>query len=45
MPFTIGLVISWVKKVVLHMCFSHNYARVKIDSYDSFLLEKKLTLT
>ena len=42
--FTIGLDILKVKKVVLHMSFSHNYPRIKIDSNDSLLLEKRLTL-
>ena len=42
--FTIGLDILKVKKVVLHMFFSHNYQRIKIDSNDSLLLEKRLTL-
>ena len=42
--FTIGLDILKVKKVVLHMSFSHNYQRIKIDSNDSLLLEKRLTL-
>ena len=29
--------------MVLHMFFCHNYARIKIDSYDSLRLEKPLT--
>ena len=29
-----------VKKVVLHLLFSHNYAKIKINSYDSLPPEK-----
>ena len=41
--FTIELDILFAKKVVSHV-FSHNYARIKIDSYDSLFPEKTLTL-
>ena len=44
MPFSIGSDILLVKKVVLHIYFFHNYARIKIDSYVSLPLEKILTL-
>ena len=42
--FKVGLDILKVTKVVLHMFFSHNYTRIRIDSYDSLPLEKTLTL-
>ena len=29
--------------MVLHMCFSHNYARIKAHSCHSLLLEKTMT--
>ena len=32
------------KKKVLHMFVFHNYAKIKIDSYDSLHLEKTLNL-
>ena len=41
--FTIALDILSVKKVVLHIFLSDNYARIRIDSYDSLDLEKTLT--
>ena len=44
MLFTIELDSLQVKEVVLNMFFSHNYAKIKINSYDSFPLEKTLTL-
>ena len=31
------------KKVVITYVISHNYARIKVDSYDSLQLEKTLT--
>ena len=42
MPFTIGLDISQ-KKGIAYL-FSHNYAKIKSDSYDYFPPEKTLTL-
>ena len=42
--FTIELDILLAKKVVLHMLFSHNYAKIKVDSYYSLPLEKPLAL-
>ena len=33
MSFTIGLDTLRAKKVVLHMFFSHNHAKINIDSY------------
>lgn len=42
--FTIGLDILKVKKVLLHV-FSHNYAKLKIDSFDSSPLEKTIDFT
>ena len=44
MPFPIALDMLKVKKLVLHMFFSNNYAKIKIDSYDSLLLKSTLTL-
>ena len=41
MPFTIGLHTLFVKKVVYHV-FSHNYAKSKVDLYDSLPLEKNI---
>ena len=32
------------QKVVSHRFFSHNYTKIKLDSYDFLLLEKTLTL-
>ena len=40
MPFATGI----VKKSGITYVFSHNYAKIKIDSYDSLPLEKALTL-
>ena len=37
-PFTTGLDIS-VKSVIAYV-ISHNYARIKVDSYDSLPVEK-----
>ena len=44
MLFTTELDSLQVKEVVLNMFFSHNYAKIKINSCDSFPLEKTLTL-
>ena len=43
MPLTIGLDILSVKKVILRIFFYH-YAKIKIDSHDSLLPLKTLTL-
>ena len=44
MLFTIELDSLQVKEVVLNMFFSHNSAKIKMNSYDSLPLEKTLTL-
>ena len=44
MPFAIGSGILYVKKSGIKFVFSHNYARIKIVSYDSLPLEKTLIL-
>ena len=41
MSFTIGLNIL---RVIKTKVFSHDYAKIKIDSYDSLCLEKTLNL-
>ena len=43
MPFTRELDILSQKSEITY-AFSHNYARIKIDSYDSLPLEKILAL-
>ena len=43
MPFTVGLDISSVKKNSITYIISQNYARIKVDSYNSLPLEKTLT--
>ena len=42
--FTIGLDTLIVKKRGMTYVFSHYYAKIKVDSYDSLPLEKTLTL-
>ena len=44
MLFIIGLDTLLVKRSSVIYVFSHNYKKVKIDSYDSLPLEKTLTL-
>ena len=45
MPFTIAFVILSVKNVALITFISHNYVKIKVDSYISpFLVEKELSL-
>ena len=40
--FTIGLDLMGSKSNTTYV-FSHNYAKIEVDSYDSLPLEKKLT--
>ena len=35
---------KWNHNEWYYICFSHNYAKIKIDSYNFFPLEKTLTL-
>ena len=36
--------ISYKSKKFYYICFFHNFARIKVDSYDSLPLEETLTL-
>ena len=44
MPFTIGLHLLQLYKRGITYVFSHNYAKINIDSDDDLSLEKKITL-
>ena len=43
MQFMIGLDISLVKKEGIRYSINHNFARIRIDSYNSLAIEKTLT--
>ena len=35
---------SYKSKNEYHICFSHYYAKIKVDSYESLFIEKRFTL-